>query len=361
MMVGPVGPLQDVIRGCEEQFKQTRPECVWIPDHLIGNNLHPKLAAEIANAPEEFSFDYWHDPFVMAAGMAGRAGSPAEFGIGVTDFIRRGPVDIARGAATLSQLLQRPLLLGVGAGETENVVPADYVFPKKPVSHFERCVSILRSIFDTGHYQSEKGYDINLGYNELPAQIWVGGQRPRMLRITAQYGDGWFPAWRMSAAEYADKVSILTQKAAEFDRPRPQLGMLICMIIGRSREQILETLDKNPLSKLWALQASGEAWDKHGHTHPFGDLSKGMFDVMIRDLNPEALRVLATKLPPEIIDEVFFLGNGDELIEQIQGFADAGLERAVLTRNFVDLPENEEEAAFEANEYEKIADAVRAM
>ena len=47
-----------------------------------------------------------------------------------------------------------------------------------------------------------------------------------MLRLTAQYGDGWIPAWWLSPKEYGEKLSIITEHANSFGRPVPEASYL---------------------------------------------------------------------------------------------------------------------------------------
>lgn len=361
MIWGPVGSLQSVWQTFDHEKQLSDPDCIWIPDHIIGNNMHPELAAEMVGQPADFSFDYWHDPFVTAAVMANRSPDATDYGIGVTDLIRRGPVDIARTAATVSQVIGRPLLLGVGAGELENLVPVDYAMPEKPVGHFEQGIKSLRTIMDTGYYRSASGYETNLGYNEIPAKLYMGGQRPRMMRITAQYGDGWLPAWKMSVEEYAEKTEFLRARSAEFGRPCPDLGMLTTMVIGRSAEQVYADLDRRPLCKLWGLQAPGESWSKLGLQHPSGDGSRGMVDVMIRDLSPDKLRQIADEVSPQIINECYSVGNADELFEQMKAYWQAGMQRCVTCNSFILPPETEEELHWSQREYTRLVQLLRTL
>ena len=88
--------------------------------------------------------------------------------------------------------------------------------------------------------------------------------------------------------------------------------------------------EAEPLGKLFGLFAMGSIWEKYGMQHPLGNDSKGFIDVIIHDLDPDELRDLAPTIPFEMVKEVLFIGNADEIAGQLEGYAKAGLEHVVL-------------------------------
>lgn len=359
-MFAPVGSLNLALENCLREHELSQSSAIWMPDHLLGNNMHPDLAPEALEQPD-IKFDYWHDPFIALMALTQKVPRGIDFGICVTDLIRRGPVDVARAAATFSQAVGRPLLLGVGAGEKENLEPADYTFPGKPVALFEERLGKLRGLLDTGIYESDSGYRVDFGYNELPAKIYIGGQGPRMLRLTAQCGDGWLPAWKMSAEEYSAKVETIKYKAAEFSRPCPDLCLFIPLIIGRSRSEIYAEMRRRPLLRLWGLTCSHDAWKKHGVQHPYGPSSNSMHDIFIRKKSAQELRQVAMDMPPEIVGEGWFVGNAEELYEEIKPYRDAGMQRAVTINSYMVPPRSEDAFIWCQKEYQRLTTTLRKL
>ena len=88
--------------------------------------------------------------------------------------------------------------------------------------------------------------------------------------------------------------------------------------------------EKEPLGKLFGLFAMGEIWEAHGLEHPLGNDSKGFIDVIIHDLNADDLRDLAPTIPFEMVKKGVFVGNSQELGEQFDAYAKAGLEHLVV-------------------------------
>ncbi len=151
-----------------------------------------------------------------------------------------------------------------------------------------------------------------------------------MLRLTGQYADGWLPAWPMSPEEYGEKCRTMADVAAEADRPTPERGLLIFMVMGASKEHIAELMEKDPLGKLFALFCPADRWAAHGYEHPYGAESRGFIDLIVHDLDPNELRDLAPTLPLELVEEVVFMGNADEISDRLAGYAQNGLEHVVL-------------------------------
>ncbi len=192
----------------------------------------------------------------------------------------------------------------------------------------------LRSLLDTGLMA-----DGGVGRMGLPLEaegrgkppVWVAGHGPRMLRLTGEYGDGWIPAWAMTPEEYGHKREIIAGHAAAAGRPAPVSSMMSFMVFAESVEAAAEMFERDRSRKLFGLFAMGAVWERHGLEHPLGNDSQGFVDVMIDDLDPDELRDIALTIPFEMVQEVFFIGNTEELAGQFEGYAHNGLEHIVLT------------------------------
>lgn len=332
------------------------PDCVWIPDRFLfqdSSRLREHLGYSGKEEPREFL-----DPFVTIAAMAQHNPS-GRFGIAVTDFIRRGAPDLARAASTLTQLLGSPLNLGFGSGEAINLTPLGYEHGDKPVSVFEERLRQFKGIRDTGLYSAPGRKPVALGYDAFRANIWMGGQRERMLGIAARYADGWLPAWHMSAAEYREKLDIVARVAAEHGRPAPKAGLLSLVVVGESKQSLYETFSSNPLSKAIALEFSAEVWRRWGLEHPFGSGAKGMPDVIIDDIDPELIVKSLDAIPPDFCASLGFFGSVREILDDLRPYRDAGLEH--LGFMFI-VNVNMADAFFDAghyNDYRALFEAIK--
>ena len=107
-------------------------------------------------------------------------------------------------------------------------------------------------------------------------------------------------------------------------------SLLPFVLFSESRDAAAEMFEREPLGKLFGLFAMGHMWEANGLEHPLGNDSKGFVDVIIHDLDPGDLRDLAKTIPFEMVTEVLFVGNAEELAAQFEGYARNGLEHVVL-------------------------------
>jgi len=307
---------------------EIEPDAIWLPDHLLGI-FHPKLWSESPLAQFMHDPDAWFDPFCVAAIFATRTRLP--IGIAVTDATRRRAPDVARSALTVHHSCAGGFRLGVGAGEAESLVPFGYPF-ERPVAICEEFLGELRCLLDTGRMPGGGVGRIGIPLETAAGRpgIWVGGQGPRMLRLTGSYGDGWLPAWRMEPSAYAEKKAVIAKHAAAAGRPAPVAGMVAPAIVAESRERLAEMFEADPMSKLTALLADGAAWARHGLEHPAGRESRGLVDVIPHALDAERLREIAPRIPFALMEDYYFLGSAAEIAAQVEPYARAGLEHIVL-------------------------------
>jgi phthiodiolone/phenolphthiodiolone dimycocerosates ketoreductase len=310
------------------QAEAMNSDSFWAPDHLLGTH-HPALWRHSAFRELVADSDGWFDPYCLLAKLSGATDIP--LGLSVTDGTRRKAVDVARSALTLQHMCRGGFNLGVGSGEAESLVPFGYPFDK-PVGRLEEFLAELRHILDTGEVPQDTCGRLGLPLESAAGKprIWVAAHGPRMLRLTGQYGDGWLPAWKMTPDEYAKRRAEIARHAASYGRPVPESGLLAAVVVGESRDQLLETIESNPESKLLAIWATGEEWERHGLTHPAGRESRGLVDVIIHDLDPDELMELTKSIPASLVEGLFYLGNVDELLGTFEQFAKAGLEHIVV-------------------------------
>jgi phthiodiolone/phenolphthiodiolone dimycocerosates ketoreductase len=320
----PFGSTEQMI----PMYEQVGFDSYWAPDHILGV-FHPGLWPEIPLSDLAADPDAFYDPFVYGARVGTMTDLP--FGISVTDATRRGAADLARTALSLNDLIPGGFILGIGSGEAESLVPFGYPF-ERPVSILEEVLVELRSLLDTGRMPEgigRMGLPLEAEGRGQP-QVWVAGHGPRMLRLTGQYGDGWIPAWWMSPEEYGEKLGIVATHASDAGRPTPTASLLPFLLFAESQERAAEMFEAEPLGKLFGLFAMGSMWEANGLTHPLGNDSKGFIDVIIHDLSADDLRDIAPTIPFEMVTQVLFVGNTEELTGQFEAYARNGLEHVVF-------------------------------
>ncbi|MEV4812718.1 LLM class flavin-dependent oxidoreductase [Micromonospora avicenniae] len=117
----------------------------------------------------------------------------------VADLQLRPPAMLAKAGASLSVLTGGRVVLGVGGGPSSDAV-ASMGGPRRSgaetITYTAEGLQIMRRALagDAVQYRGEQhtveGY-LGGPVPPTPVPLWLGGQRPRMLKVAGRYADGW--------------------------------------------------------------------------------------------------------------------------------------------------------------------------
>jgi phthiodiolone/phenolphthiodiolone dimycocerosates ketoreductase len=259
-------------------------------------------------------------------------------GVGVTEPIRRHPVLIAQAMLTLAHMTRRRPILGIGAGERENIEPYGLDF-SEPVGRLEEALQIIRLCFSHRgpidfhgkHYRLERAVmDLRAPQGKTP-EIWIGGRGPRMLRLTGRYGDGWYPSEISSPEEYAAKLKIIRATAQEAGRDPQAITPALFQLIGvaHTEQEARRMLDTKP-GRLLALGAASEQWRKVGVQHPLGEDFRGATDWIPEHYDRKTLEEGLAAVPPELMGSGLLWGTPEQVADKLRAFGEAGVRHVVL-------------------------------
>ena len=138
------------------------------------------------------------DPWVMLSAIAAVTNN-VELGTCVTDAIRRHPSNIALAAITLDRVSKGRAILGIGAGEAQNL--KEFCIPfEKPVSKWAEQIEVIKTLYKS---TPDNTVDYNGKYYQLegaclqappirkphpPTYMASGGKRT--LELTGKLGEG---------------------------------------------------------------------------------------------------------------------------------------------------------------------------
>lgn len=313
-------------------------ESLWTIDHWMG--LVPLdlwdratfAAAGVIRSPEEL-----FDPFAFLGALAVRT-RRARVGVAVTEPIRRHPVQIAQAALTLHHLSRGRFILGIGAGERENVEPYGLSYAGQ-ASRLEEALYLIRLLWASRGYVSFEGRFYRLDraamglgpYRGTLPPIWVAAHEPRMLRLAGRYGDGWLPTHPMEPDEYADRLTTVRRAAGEAGRSlrsfTPAYEMRVAF--ASTHEEAHALLDSTPL-RLGALIMPASAWGRVGADHPFGPSFRGVVDYVPSRLDPDEVREHIRRVPFEVVHAAFDHGTAEQLVARARSYRAVGLRYLVV-------------------------------
>lgn len=322
-------------------------DSLWYIDHLMGVVSETIWTPDITPLALFMKCPHTYpDPFTLMAAHATQT-SKVSLGVSVTDTIRRHPAVLAQTALTLDHISKGRAIIGVGAGEIENIEPygLDY---SNIVSRLEENVRIVRLLWS----DQQKKKDFHGKFTLLKdavltlepykkgkyPPIWFGAMGPRMLRLTGELADGWIPGMlNLPDLEetYRRKLNTIRESSKKTGRDSDSLtpSLYAITLIAKTHEEC-HKLFKTPFAKAWALATSQEgAFDVAKAQHPFSTPTK-KFNVLTqyvptrytRSQMLEAMR----KVPDEVLEYCPIHGTRDEVIGKIEKLAKAGLQHIII-------------------------------
>jgi len=243
--------------------------------------------------------------WTMLSALATRA-RRARLGTLVMAAPFRPPGLLAKMAATLDQLSGGRLDLGLGAGWYEDEFRGndlDFPPPGERLAMLEECLDIVREMLTAAgepvSYQG-KHYQVHDAPVRPPAvqlprpPLWVGGSGDRLLGVVARAADGWNTCWSVAPDWYEERLEVLRAACERAGRPfdgvRRSLGLTT--LVGRDADDLVER---------WRRL---QAWAPGG----------ALDGVELREW-------AATRL----------VGTADEILDQLRGWQERGVEQVVCT------------------------------
>ena len=302
-----------------------------MPDHLVSFWPDTIWTPEFTDLAEVSPSPHRYLDVVALAGAVAACTARTRLATSVVDTVRRHPVMLAQSALTLSHLSDGRFVLGLGAGERENLAP--YGFDDRTtVSRFAEAVRLIRLLWSAGGPVDFEGEFFTLEHARLDAEphhtglppIWIGANGPRMLRLVGELGDGWWPTGSAGPETFAAQLARIRDAAEQAGRDPDAITpakMAVCLI-GEPDE--LDVIMQRPLVKSLVLQLTADALRAAGYDHPMGQRWRGIQDIDPRALTRDRLLRLVDEVDPAAILSVVPHGTPKQIAEQIAAFGQAG-------------------------------------
>ena len=148
-----------------------------------------------------------------------------KLGTSVMLTVLRNPVTLAKSLASLDQLSQGRLILGVGLGGYADIYSAFGMSRKGRTQRFEEGIELMKRLWTQdkvnfeGRFWQLEGQSINPRPLQNPhPPIWFGTRSVQALKRAVRMGDGWMGAGATPIQAFKEEVKLVRQLLEEDGR-----------------------------------------------------------------------------------------------------------------------------------------------
>lgn len=296
----------------------------------LGVQSYPlDLTLDLAVQSEKMGFDsVWYfddlegfpqervifDPFSILSVIASKT-KTVKVGIDVADTNRRHPVHLAQAAATIDVFSNGRMILGVGAGiDDERRIRLG--FKSRSAEIMRENIEILKKLwtqrevdYHGRHFTLKKAIVYPKPVQKPHIPLWVAGNAPKSLLLTAEFGDGWVPM-NCSPSILKEDGEHVKSTAKKIGRDPTKIETAYPVFVNIDEDYETAAQEILPLIRP-TLIYSPQKLERLGYKKP----------ARIEDI------------PDEAVEAFNLFGSAKECIKQVQRFIDAGVDTIIL--NFV--------------------------
>lgn len=318
LSIVPQASISDQIRLAVLAEKLGYDSCWW-PDHLV-------------YIDQSSSLDCWT---VMAAAAART--KRVLLGTSVSDCHRLHPAVFAQRAATLDQLSQGRLIVGLGSGEAMNLDPFGIQWKDHKVGRLREFIQIFRGLLDApqrpfsleGRFFQIRDALLSVGpYRGRKIPLQMASLGPQMQRLAGQWSDGWKPV-AIPAANYASYFEGIAASAREAGRDPSQIDrgvpFAFALFEGRrpSLQQVAQAIRPFAGMLVWEPAVRQMGLEFHPPEH-----LKGVGYHTVNPSDPESWRLFqeySNWLPDELLEKFVVYGDKATIRNALQAYIEAGV------------------------------------
>ncbi len=253
----------------------------------------------------------------------------------VTDVLRTHPAKVAHIAATLDELTGGRVTIGLGAGESMNLIPfgIDFDEPAARVARLREGVQVIRLLLGSS---KERKVDYKGGYyrlegawlqqqpiqRHLPIGIGALGAR-RSLELTGEMGDAWLPAYN-TLDLFRKRIGIIKEAARSSGRNPDSIeySASILGVISKDKKTIGNAVDayRGSILSLAPRQVKRMGLPSRVLVDPSYDYQQVLPDNPVIEQMSDAIK----QIPDEVVEDFLVIGSAGELVEAIEAYRKAG-------------------------------------
>lgn len=303
------------------------PESLWTPDIIS--------AASVIESPHQY-----YETFTTMA-MAASNTKKVTIGTGVTEVFRHHPAVLAQTILTLDHISRGRVILGLGAGEGENIIPYG-IKMEKPVSRLDEALTIIKLLWENyekvdfdGKFWTLKDAVLTLKpfkKRKYPP-IWVAAHGPQMLELAGKHADGWYPTKNemLTPNIYQEKFNVVKNSAKKAGRDPDKIipAMWSVLIVDDSPDEV-ERMSDMTIAKFAGLFLTKEHYETLGLSYPFGEDYSWLKNFIPTRYDRKTMLEIIAKVPKEAFFAIGIVGTPDDVIDQIEKYAKIGLKHIVF-------------------------------
>jgi len=306
-------------------------DSIWLPDHLSG----------IPGSAIDDFFCLW-----PVFGAFSELAKGKTLGSAVTDPYRMHPASLAQMATTLNHMTEGNFILGIGAGEGMNLkaynIPFDHA-----VTKMSESIRLMKEFWEKGkevtfngkYFQTKNAVMLPQPIGKIP--VWIAGNGPKTLKLTAELADGWMPLGAFPELYSDNRNTILDIMKNEGRDPNNfTFGYFARIFINDDEEKLNSfykgmkaglSMQPRTLKQLGYWKDEYEQIFKDATGFSSDEMSLLVYDREdVVKFNYRKLAPLAEDIPDKLIQESGMIGTKEEIIKKIQKFVDAGAQHFIF-------------------------------
>jgi 5,10-methylenetetrahydromethanopterin reductase len=267
----------------------------------------------------------------------------------VVPIFTRSALLLANTFATLDELSQGRMVLGLGAG-SRVLLRGQGIEYRKPLTALREYIDACRAVWTAhGTHVSYDGELVRLNDAELDFKpvrervpIWIGSTGPKACELAGEIGDGTVLNAFLPASYVRNAVEWLRTGAARAGRSLDdfEISMMVITTVASSKEEAREFL--RPMLAVYLARLP----DVTKHTSAWGEDGEG-WERLVAAVNEGGGEAGKKYISDELVDEITACGTVEDCRQAIDEYVDAGLNHPVVI-GFGDVPGTLEAMAPEA-------------
>ncbi|MEM3043871.1 MAG: LLM class flavin-dependent oxidoreductase [Candidatus Bathyarchaeia archaeon] len=293
---------------------------VWVPDHLVLLDRG------------SICLDAW----TILSGFAVKT-RRIRLGTSVSDPYRRHPAVFAQTVGTLDQISKGRVILGLGLGEAQNLIPYGISYDRS-VARLREAVEVMRSLwsgravdFKGGFYSLRKAFIQAVPVQKPHPPIFIAANSPKTRMLAGALGDGWM-AEMMTPQRYREDLKDVRRGAEEAGRSLRGFRIVYHgpLSIAEDREEAWSMIEKLARSLfLW--------WPKQ--LEIYGYKVTREFDwshLLVEEDTAKKIEEHLGEVPEEVARDITIYGTVDDCIGRIEDYIEAGVTDFAFFMEFQD-------------------------